>query len=193
MAHKADRVLAAAHDLFMRYGYTRVTMGDIAREAGMSRPALYLVFPGKEDIFNAVVEAVDRRGRDALMSEITQFADMYAQLCHVCTGWFGRLYDLQQRVPDARDMDDLSFPVVGGVYERLQVLLASILITGAAKRGVAVDASALARILVFSIRGFRASARDGDDYREMIEAQVGLVAGVIDGIGCQVETPAPAV
>ncbi len=42
-----------ATDLFLRYGHARTTMGDVAGEAGISRPALYLVFPRNEDIFTA--------------------------------------------------------------------------------------------------------------------------------------------
>lgn len=33
-------------------------MADIAAAAGMSRPALYLLFPGKEAVFRAVAEAL---------------------------------------------------------------------------------------------------------------------------------------
>lgn len=53
---KKDRVLSAALDIFLRYGYKRVTMNDIAEAAGISRPALYLVFESKEEIFRSVYE-----------------------------------------------------------------------------------------------------------------------------------------
>jgi AcrR family transcriptional regulator len=53
---KRDKILAAALDVFVRYGYKRVTMNDIAAAAGISRPALYLVFESKEDIFKGVYE-----------------------------------------------------------------------------------------------------------------------------------------
>lgn len=38
----------------MRYGYSRVTMDDIAKAAGMSRPALYQFFRNKADIYRAL-------------------------------------------------------------------------------------------------------------------------------------------
>jgi len=53
---KRDKVLTAARDVFIRYGYKRVTMNDIAEAAGISRPALYLVFESKEEIFKSVYE-----------------------------------------------------------------------------------------------------------------------------------------
>ena len=36
---KRDKVLTAALDIFLRYGYKRVTMNDIAEAASISRPA----------------------------------------------------------------------------------------------------------------------------------------------------------
>jgi AcrR family transcriptional regulator len=56
MAHeKTEHVIAAARKVFLRYGYRRVTMGDLAEAAQMSRPALYLVFPSKEQIFTVLI------------------------------------------------------------------------------------------------------------------------------------------
>ena len=53
---KRDKVLAAARGIFLRYGFKRVTMNDIAEAASISRPALYLVFESKEEIFKSVYE-----------------------------------------------------------------------------------------------------------------------------------------
>ena len=39
---KRARILDGAMKVFLAYGYSRVTMDDIARAAEVSRPALYL-------------------------------------------------------------------------------------------------------------------------------------------------------
>lgn len=52
---KEAAILRAAFDCFARYGLRRTSMADIAAGAGMSRPALYLHYAGKDDIFNALV------------------------------------------------------------------------------------------------------------------------------------------
>ena len=49
-------VLEAAFQAFTSYGYKRTTMDDIARAAGMSRPAVYQHFPNKEAIFRTYAE-----------------------------------------------------------------------------------------------------------------------------------------
>jgi len=46
-------ILHGALTVFLAYGFSRTTMDDIARAVGMSRPALYLVFRNKTDIFRA--------------------------------------------------------------------------------------------------------------------------------------------
>lgn len=53
---KLQAILKSAFDSFARYGFRRTTMEDIAHAAGMSRPALYLHFRNKEDIFRALVQ-----------------------------------------------------------------------------------------------------------------------------------------
>jgi len=53
---KRHRVLDGAMRVFLSYGYQRVTMDDIARAAEMSRPALYLLFKNKADIYRAIGE-----------------------------------------------------------------------------------------------------------------------------------------
>ncbi len=50
------RVLEAAKSLFARYGFARTSMAEVAREAGVSRPWLYLHFDGKPALFRAMAE-----------------------------------------------------------------------------------------------------------------------------------------
>lgn len=59
------RVLDAAKTVFARYGFRKAAMEDIAREAGMSRPALYQWFGGKKAVFQAVAETVAAETLDA--------------------------------------------------------------------------------------------------------------------------------
>jgi len=47
-------ILAAVLRCFTHYGYRRTSMEDIAREAGMTRTALYYHFKNKQEIFEAL-------------------------------------------------------------------------------------------------------------------------------------------
>jgi AcrR family transcriptional regulator len=53
-----ERILDAALALFARHGFQRASMIDVARAAGVSRPALYLHFAGKPELFAAVAGKV---------------------------------------------------------------------------------------------------------------------------------------
>lgn len=52
---RRERVLAAASVLFARWGFDKTSVDDIAREASISKGAVYLEFPGKEELFRAVL------------------------------------------------------------------------------------------------------------------------------------------
>jgi AcrR family transcriptional regulator len=63
---KDAAILQSAFVAFARYGLRRTSMADIAKGAGMSRPALYLRYAGKEDIFNAMVRIHFQRSERAV-------------------------------------------------------------------------------------------------------------------------------
>lgn len=50
------RILDQALELFATRGYDAVSMGDIGRAVGIRAPSLYNHFPGKQAIFEAIVE-----------------------------------------------------------------------------------------------------------------------------------------
>ncbi|WP_228963599.1 TetR/AcrR family transcriptional regulator [Xanthomonas codiaei] len=84
---KEARVMDSALQLFLRHGYRKVSMSDIAQAAQMSRPSLYAAFPNKEAIFAAQVA----RQRDACVAETAQRVrdtqDLHTQLRHLFDIW----------------------------------------------------------------------------------------------------------
>ncbi|MEN3148220.1 helix-turn-helix domain-containing protein [Neorhizobium sp. IRAMC:178] len=50
---KSAQILDAALPVFIRFGFRKTTMADIARAAGISRASLYLCFNSKEELFRA--------------------------------------------------------------------------------------------------------------------------------------------
>lgn len=53
---KRQAILVSAWQAFATYGFRKTSMDDIARGAGMSRPALYLHYRNKEAIFSGLVD-----------------------------------------------------------------------------------------------------------------------------------------
>jgi AcrR family transcriptional regulator len=63
---KRDAIRTAAYAVMLRYGYDRMTLDDIAKEAGISRPAIYLHYKNNGDVFRDVVQSIaDRQLRKA--------------------------------------------------------------------------------------------------------------------------------
>lgn len=53
---RADRILDAAAELMLRWGYNKTTIDDIARAAGVAKGTIYLHWKTREDLFLAVME-----------------------------------------------------------------------------------------------------------------------------------------
>lgn len=99
------KIIRAAFTHFLEKGYHGTTMGSIAETLGVTKPALYQYFPGKEDLFAAVAEqardelkgTLERSyaGRDiregsgalfdALLRYVPQFNGMYAEMLLLAT------------------------------------------------------------------------------------------------------------
>lgn len=60
-AARREQVLDLAQDLFAHQGFHHVAMDDIAERAEVSKPVLYRHFPGKLDLYLAVVDRLGER------------------------------------------------------------------------------------------------------------------------------------
>lgn len=53
--NKEKAIIDAARKRFAHYGYSKVTMEEIAQDVELGKASLYYYFPTKEDIFKAVI------------------------------------------------------------------------------------------------------------------------------------------
>jgi TetR/AcrR family transcriptional regulator len=53
---KEKLIVNAARKRFARYGFSKVTMDEIAGDIEMGKASLYYYFPAKEDLFKAVIQ-----------------------------------------------------------------------------------------------------------------------------------------
>src|SRR5213082_2678835 len=52
---RADRILDAAAELILRWGYKKTTIDDIARQAGVAKGTIYLHWKTREALFMALL------------------------------------------------------------------------------------------------------------------------------------------
>jgi AcrR family transcriptional regulator len=174
-SEKQEKILGAAWPVFLKYGYKRVTMGDIADAAGISRPALYLIFNKKEDVFTAVVrhnsnhrleeirEALARSGKSA--KEKLKFAFEV---------WTVRPFDTIMGSEEAKELLDCGFGFARDTMEQsyasFQALITPILqplLKGSAIKNL--SAKQIAHILTSSVRGFKLVSKNSAELRAMID------------------------
>jgi TetR/AcrR family transcriptional regulator len=53
---KESEILEAARNRFAHYGFSKVTMDEIAADIGMGKASIYYYFPTKEDLFKSVIK-----------------------------------------------------------------------------------------------------------------------------------------
>ncbi|WP_182178436.1 TetR/AcrR family transcriptional regulator [Methylobacterium radiotolerans] len=86
-AARREQILDAAEACFVRNGFHRTTMSDLAREAAMSQGNFYRYFASKEDIVLAMAERDRARGA-ALVAEMERDGDRRASLNGILERFF---------------------------------------------------------------------------------------------------------
>ena len=181
---KRQHVIEKAQEVFRRYGYARTTMGDIASAAGLSRPALYLIFPGKKEIFNETVQWVGETALQAIREGIREEWSLEEKLLYTLEMSIGQAYDRVKAYPDAEDL--LSFNYESHKMEpsfaNLLGFLAELLLEAVNGSAVTATPREVARLLLASMRGCKVAAADGEDLRRLMALQVSLIVGAL---GCR--------
>lgn len=67
-----DRIMAAALDLFVTKGYEGTTVDQIAEAAGLTKGAIYFHFSNKGDMFEALLDQVERNFVDPMDQRVRQ-------------------------------------------------------------------------------------------------------------------------
>jgi AcrR family transcriptional regulator len=179
---RESQIIEAAGEVFLRYGFRRTTMGDLAQASGLSRPALYLRYCNKEKIFEAVLRDFVVRTLEEIRAGLPLHPTPLAQLRFAFECWAVRPFLMMQGSPDARDLASCSLAFAETTmvqsYAAFESLLGQVLAGHAAFRGRDVqDVARVAHVLAVSAKGFKAEARDADELKDMIATLLGLVLG----------------
>ncbi len=69
------QLLEAAQRVFVENGYHAAGMDEIAERAGVSKPVLYQHFPGKMDLYLALLDQANEQMMDAVMTALSSTED----------------------------------------------------------------------------------------------------------------------
>ena len=73
---KKEKILEAAHQRFLHYGYSKTTMNEIAGDLAMSKALLYYYFPDKSQLYIAVMQRISCDYLQNLSSKVNTFNDL---------------------------------------------------------------------------------------------------------------------
>jgi AcrR family transcriptional regulator len=180
---KKSRILAAARSVFLRYGFKRVNMNDIADEAGVSRPALYVLFKNKEEIFiEAYLRWVDETIAqvEAAMAQTALPKDKLRRAFEI---WAVGPFEMTMASREAEELVDCNHAFAHASREQgyaifeatIAPVVAKLSETLAAASGIA--SSRMAHVLVSAVRGFKQTAATPDDMRQLIDELLQLSFG----------------
>lgn len=171
---KDAAILRSAFLAFSRYGLRRTSMADIAKGAGMSRPALYLHYCGKEDIFNALVRTHFERSERAVLKVLTVDGPPADVLLAVFHAIDGEVAEAMLNSPHADEILSTETPFnqeeVQQAHARITGHIARWIADGVAAGRLSLDglgasAHEVAATLMAAKYGLKASSKDFTSYR----------------------------
>lgn len=117
---RPDEVLDAALALFIEQGFSQTRVEEIAKRAGISKGAVYLYFPSKEKILEALVRRAVTPIADSAIETIASFEGDPRPVMTMVMKMLGqRLADPKVvAIPKLVVREVLSFPELGVMYRR---------------------------------------------------------------------------
>lgn len=153
---RPQELIAAALDLFVERGYAATRLDQVAARAGVSKGTLYLYFPGKEELFKAVVretvvpilgEAEDAIGRCQGSSA--------ALFREIVLGWWERFGNTKlSGIAKLMIAESGNFPELARFYHEEVIRRGNAMIARLLERGVAAgefrpcDAQRMTEVIV---------------------------------------------
>ena len=185
---KRQRILERAARVFLAYGIQRTTMDDIAKAAEMSRPALYLLFRNKIDIYQAIAlsyfDASAASARRVLAGDgpIGERLNLLLE-----TSMFAMMEEFM-RSPHGHEILDMKNQLAGDVLAdwkaEITSLVAEALDRAARDSGVDLtargySAETLASLFWDAIEGMKARLKNLDELRVATRGLVSVVARAV--------------
>jgi AcrR family transcriptional regulator len=154
---RRGRILDGARSAFLRFGFERSSIADIASGAGVSRTAVYHYFPGKEDVLRAVVDELHADNLAAAADALGESETLETALMSLLQAKFGRSLAVVTASPHGEELLDagnrLTGPATRAADESFQALIVQALV----RYGRPEEAAAVADTLIAAAKGLMRS------------------------------------
>ncbi|WP_420584472.1 TetR/AcrR family transcriptional regulator [Ruegeria sp.] len=179
-------ILDSAFEAFATYGFRKTSMDDIARGAGMSRPAVYLHFKNKEAIVSKLTEAYYAKKSaavaEALMTTGT-VSEVLTRAIQAQTEGMARILASPHGLEMLDNTKSMSSEIIWAGEAKLAGLYADWLAQQekAGRVRLLADATETGRTIAATLKGLKLIGAGADVY----EQQVAQIAALI-GAGLEV-------
>lgn len=176
-ADRRDAVLAVALETFLRYGYRKTSMEDIARAALISRPGLYFLFTSKQELFAAALtRAIEQDLQAAAQSLTDETRPLPERLLDAFDAWTGRYLGGVggELTAVAEAHRDFMSPAALDAPRRFHSLIISA-VSGAEAEREPTTADAIARTLISTAVGLKHQTTSRETFRHDLNTAITLL------------------
>ncbi|RZA03060.1 MAG: TetR/AcrR family transcriptional regulator [Proteobacteria bacterium] len=183
--HPKEALIAEkALQLFLRHGYPKVTIGDIALAAKISRPSLYAAFENKERILDAILRDQADQNEMRLKQASRSVRKLQSRMELLFSIWIVEPVAAVFDQENARDLvNNCAVYAPAGVealYERFEANLREILETGATRKPSGVSLKDSAHILSMAARGLKATTKDVAELKRLVAGLISITVAALE-------------
>ena len=177
---RRSRILDGARSAFLRFGFERASMADIAAGAGVSRTALYHYFPGKEEVLRAVVDELHAKSLNEAAEALDKSQTLGAALTGLLEAKFGRTLAVITESPHGVELVDATNRLTGSATRAADDAFQALVVKALVRHGRVQDVEAVADTLIAAAKGLMRSGEVHVPKAKFNERIHRLVAWVIN-------------
>lgn len=186
MESKETRIIDAGFALFLRHGYRKVSMSDIAEASQMSRPTLYASFPNKEAIFSGLVMRQLAHNETATAQRLPAVRGLAARLACLFDIWVlepaASVIDSENGVDMMANCGSYAPEALAAIYAGLESHLVAVL-APAMHNNQTMSAADIAYILRVASTAIKASADNMPALRRVVASMITMAVATAQAGG----------
>ncbi|MGV3525094.1 MAG: TetR/AcrR family transcriptional regulator [Candidatus Sericytochromatia bacterium] len=176
------KIIQAAQQLFVRHGFHKVSMSDIAKASGMSRPSLYAAFANKEAVISALValHLEDNHAQTALRLQPEQ--ELRSQLACLFEIWiiapFASVIDFAYGKDFMAETAEQAPEAIDQIYEQFAHYVTQLL-SPHMPPDAPLSAADMARILALATKGLKTTSADLADLERLTQGLITMTLATL--------------
>lgn len=182
MEKKESRILETALKLFVRHGYSKVTMSDIAQASDLSRPTLYSFFSNKEAIVSTLVKLQIEENYVETKKHLESEKNLERRLECIFEIWiikpFASVIDSENAQDFLLNVSTYAPDAMVHLYARFEDQIIEVL-EPEIKKKWDLSAQDLAHILMLATKGLKASTETLPELRRMTNGLISMTLATV--------------